>query len=140
MSISEHAPENGDFLARLGLRAAAEGIPDDHPDAFLLRTLRAATESKKTRAAAFDNWNARPSKRTGTKAEAAAAFHRAADDYAQLEDLLIRTRARTPDGAIAKLQFILGDEEFDSGEQEERCGSTMSLPLSAMRDALAMMR
>jgi hypothetical protein len=57
-----------------------------------------------------------------------------------MEDVVVRMRAKTPEGALAKLQYILKGDDFDEDEGEVKCGTMMSMPLSAMRDALAMLR
>ena len=134
------ASETGDVLTRLGLRAAAEGIPDDYPDAVLLRLVKAAIISRDTRSDAFANWNARPSRRNGTAAEAKALFLQAAGEHERIEAKILNLRAKSPQGAAAKLQYVLKCEEFERDlDGDIKGGTCMCMPLSAMRDALAML-
>ncbi len=50
------ASESDDALTRSGLRAAAEGIPDDYPDAVLLRTIREATIKGRRASLTVQRW------------------------------------------------------------------------------------
>ncbi len=128
-----------DALARLGLRG--DGIPEGHPDRDLLRLVRVATDLDCQREDAWANWNVRPARRRGTRKEAGEVFRRIADEYSALENKLISTRATTIDGARAKLRFVLRHSDYDQdpADPHPKGGTMMCLPLSAMRDALAML-
>ena len=127
----------GDALARLGLRG--DGIPEDHPDRDLLLMIRRAADLDCDREDAFANWNARPARRRGTKKEAHAVFSRIWEECEALEKKIVQTRATTVDGARAKLAMVLQHSNFDDDEDRPKGGTMMCLPLSAMRDALAML-
>ena len=127
-----------DALARLGLRG--DGIPEDHPDRDLLLMVRRAADLDCDREDAYANWNARPARRRGTKKEAGEVFRQTADECDALEKKIVKTRATTVDGARAKLAMVLQHSNFDQDEDSPKGGTMMGLPLSAMRDALAMLR
>jgi hypothetical protein len=120
-----------DLLSRTGLRAAAEGIASDHPDRDLLCDLAALNQADRHRSDSYANWNAPPRFRIGTKAEAGAAFMQAAEQHRTIESRVIRTAAHTPEGAAGKLRFVL--DTLGDGQS----GTMMDLPISAIRDALA---
>ena len=129
----------GDTLTRLGLRG--DGIPEDHPDRDLLRMVRQAAEMDLQREDAWVNMNARPARRHGTRAEAREVALRIAQECEVLESKIIHTRATTPEGARAKCRMVLRHSSFDDEEssQHPKGGTIMCLPLSALRDALAML-
>ena len=128
----------GDILGAFGLRS--DGIPADHLDAGLLRAIRLAADLEQQRDDAYANWNARPSRRRGTKKEAGQVFFEIHETYKAAEDEVIRTRAVTVDGARAKLRYVLSSSEYETDAEERPRGGTMTcLPRSAMRDALAML-
>ena len=126
-----------DILASFGLRS--DGIPADHPDADLLRAIRIAADLDCQREDAWKNWNARPARRRGTKKEAQEVFQQIAARCTKYEETVVTTRARTPDGARAKLRYVTRHSEFDDDEAQPRIGTAMRLPMSAIRDALAML-
>ena len=132
-----NAPD--DALARLGLRG--DGIPEDHPDRDLLRMIRVAADLDCQREDAYANWNARPARRRGTRKEAQEVFMQVSAKYSAIENKLITVRATTIDGTRAKLQFVLRHSHYDQDDAEPhpKGGTMMCLPLSAMRDALAML-
>ena len=128
-----------DALARLGLRG--DGIPESHPDAALLRLIRMAADLDCQREDAYKNWNERPARRRGTKKEAGEVFMQIANRCRETEAKLIHTRATTVDGARAKLAMVLRHSSFDTEDDDPhpRGGTCTLLPLSAIRDALAML-
>jgi hypothetical protein len=89
-------------------------------------------EAERTRYAAWKNRNAPPRYRTGSLADAKEECALAIKTHAILEKRVIETRAFTAEGALAKLKRAL--DEFDSGEGG---GTIMASPISAIRDAVA---
>jgi hypothetical protein len=121
---------DGDLLARTGLRAAAAGIPDNHPDAPLFRALSALAEAERTCNDAHRNWNARPGRRQMDRSEAKRIYQQASAACQAHRTRVAALPARTPDGALAKLRYVL--ECYN-----ENTSTYFQLPLSALQDALA---
>jgi hypothetical protein len=129
--IPADAISTADLLTRLGLRGLADVTGADNPDARLLAALDELADAERDTEAAMANWQGHPARRVGSVAEAHRAFVIAAEAMMAVKARVITTPAQTLPGALAKMRFTL--EKWDDG----RSGSFMDLPLSAIRDALA---
>ena len=127
--IPADALSTSDALERLGLRPAA---PDNSPDRDLLADMAALADMDRDLAAAFANMNGRGVRRVGTAAAAQQAFLDLARTSTALQNRIILTAAQTPAGALQKMLYTM--EKWDDGHS----GSWLDLPLSALRDALAL--
>jgi hypothetical protein len=120
-----------DILARVGLRAAADGLSADHPDANVIGLAVETLEARATHDALYREVAAAHRPAWLSHAEAWDRAVRASQLCHNLEDCLAATRAVTRVGVAAKLRATLATRSRSAWRRNR-------LLNTALRDALAL--